>query len=49
MKIIIEIETEKYDISVTDKATGTVWTLEPELEMDGTVITPDNNGDRWIR
>ena len=43
MIVTIEIDTELYDISVTDKQTGTVWTLAPEPEMDGTVITPDTN------
>lgn len=42
MIVTIEIDTEKYDIHVTDKTTGTVWMLEPEPKMDGTVIMPDN-------
>jgi len=46
MLITIEIDTEKYDVSVIDKATGTVWTLESEPEMDGTVITPDTHVDK---
>lgn len=41
MIVTIEIDTKKYDVRVTDKKTGSVWILEPEREMDGTVITPD--------
>lgn len=49
MIVTIEIDTDIYAVSVTDKQTGTVWTLEPEPEMDGRVITPGTNLESWIR
>ena len=49
MIVTIEIDTERYDVSVTDKSTGTVWMLESDPEMEGTIITPDTNLDNWIR
>ena len=49
MIITIEIDTDLYDVSVKDKSTGTIWTLAPDEEMDGTVITPDTNLDSWFR
>lgn len=40
MIIKIEIDTDKYDVNLIDKKTKTVWTLQPEPEMDGSVIVP---------
>ena len=49
MIINIEIDTDKYDFYIKDKTTGTEWILAPEPEMDGAVISPDTNADKWIR
>jgi hypothetical protein len=34
MIVTIEIDTDKYDVRVTDKKTGDVWKLEQGPKMD---------------
>lgn len=45
MIVVIEIDTDKYDVHVTDKVTKTVLMLEPTPKMDGTIITPNLFGE----